>query len=163
MKKINSKGFTLIELLAAITILSIMMLLAIPNVVGVVQRNKNKTYVEDAKKMITLAKYKIKKKPFSEGSECYKLEDLDESQEINDAPNGGTYEQESSWVKVIRDQESGEYQYRVQIVEKKNDKYTGLSRKKDDYGSDDGISEDDLYDDNSYDWAGSIDSPNQCY
>lgn len=163
MKKINSKGFTLIELLAAITILSIMMLLAIPNVVGVVQRNKNKTYVEDAKKMITLAKYKIKKNPLSSESKCYSLKDLDESNEISDAPNGGTYDQGSSWVKVTKNSENGEYQYRVQIVEKKNNKNTGLSRKKDDSDGEEGILEEDLYKNNSYDWAGSIDSPNQCY
>ena len=50
----NQKGFTLIELLATITILSMIMLVAIPNIMSTLDKSKRRTYVEDAKKMITL-------------------------------------------------------------------------------------------------------------
>ena len=59
----NNKGFTLVELLAVLSVLAVLMLLAVPNVIGVVQRDKNKTYVEDAKKLVTLAEYKIRSNP----------------------------------------------------------------------------------------------------
>ena len=58
MKAKNSLGFTLIELIATITILGIIMLIAVPNVISVVTKNKNQTYVNDARKFVTLAKYK---------------------------------------------------------------------------------------------------------
>ncbi len=51
----NKKGFTLIELLATILILSLLMLVAVPNVMSTIDKNKQDTYVEDAKRMITLA------------------------------------------------------------------------------------------------------------
>ena len=59
MKAKNSLGFTLIELIATITILGIIMLIAVPNVISVVTKNKNQTYVNDARKFVTLAKYKF--------------------------------------------------------------------------------------------------------
>ena len=40
MKAKNSLGFTLIELIATITILGIIMLIAVPNVISVVTKNK---------------------------------------------------------------------------------------------------------------------------
>ena len=56
----NKKGFTLIELLATIVILGIIMIVAVPNVTGIIYRNRSNTYVEDAKKMVTLADYAIR-------------------------------------------------------------------------------------------------------
>ena len=49
----NKKGFTLIELLGVIIILSIIMLIAIPNVTSVLEKNKREKYIADAKKMIS--------------------------------------------------------------------------------------------------------------
>ena len=37
----NNRGFTLIELLATIAILAIIMLVTVPNVIGIIERNKN--------------------------------------------------------------------------------------------------------------------------
>lgn len=119
MKIKNSKGFTLIELIATITILGIIMLIAVPNVIGVVTKNKKQTYVNDARKMVTLAKYKfdsdaIIKRPT--GTECVimKLENLDRS-ELQEGPEGGNYDTTQSFV-LIR-YESQQYIYYVQLVE----------------------------------------------
>ena len=48
--RVKNKGFTLIELLASIVILGIIFVFALPQIVGVVSGNRNKMYVEDAKK-----------------------------------------------------------------------------------------------------------------
>ena len=54
------KAFTLIELLAVIVILGIIMTIAIPNVIATLDKNKKETFIEDAKKVISSAEYKIR-------------------------------------------------------------------------------------------------------
>lgn len=115
----NSMGFTLIELIATITILGIIMLIAVPNVIGVVTKNKKQTYVNDARKMVTLAKYKFDSDATIErptGSKCVvmKLDSLDRS-ELQEGPEGGDYDITQSFV-LIR-YESQQYIYYVQLVE----------------------------------------------
>ena len=46
----DKKGFTLVELLATVVILGIIMIVAVPNVMGILTRNRSNTYLEDAKK-----------------------------------------------------------------------------------------------------------------
>ena len=158
-KKINNKGFTLVELLATISILAIIMLIAIPNVVGVVQKSRNKTYVEDAKKMISLAKYKVKsdvkiKDALGYGSVCISLNYLDSGKEIKDAPNGGEYDTEKSYVFVEKKYDNS-YYYSVQLLE--NDKDSNMQGLKK-------ISSEVLSNDNSYTKVNnSITSPSSCY
>ena len=158
-KKINNKGFTLVELLATISILAIIMLIAIPNVVGVVQKSRNKTYVEDAKKMISLAKYKVKsdvkiKDALGYGSVCISLNYLDSGKEIKDAPNGGEYDTEKSYVLVEKNYDNS-YYYSVQLLE--NDKDSNMQGLKK-------ISSEVLSNYNSYTKVNnSITSPSSCY
>lgn len=166
MHNINNKGFTLVELLATISILAIIMLLAIPNVVGVVQRSRNKTYVEDAKKLVALAKYKVKsdskvKKEFDNsygyGGVCLYISYLDKSGEIKDAPNGGTYSKDNSYVKVTKNTD-GSYKYEVQLLETSSNspydnKFQGLAEK----------SSDDLAKDSIYKEIETISYQSQCY
>ena len=127
MKK-NNQGFTLVELLATMVILAVLMLLAIPNVIGIVQSNKNKTYVEDAKKLATLAEYKIRTnsslKPVSGRNRCITMNDLDLSKEIDEPPNGGQYDRAQSYVRV--NNSGGTIKYYVQLVENKDGKKTGI-------------------------------------
>lgn len=52
----NNKGFTLIELLAAITILGILMIVAIPNVQKYIDRSKNDNLDANAKMLYMAAK-----------------------------------------------------------------------------------------------------------
>ena len=44
----KNKGFTLIELLAAIVVLGILLGLATTNVIGLIKKSRNNSYVEDA-------------------------------------------------------------------------------------------------------------------
>lgn len=125
----NNKGFTLVELLATLAILAVLMLLAVPNVIGVVNKSKNKTYVEGAKKLVTLAEYKIRSKPnlkpLSGQSYCFYKRYLDKSQEVGEAPNNKSYLIDRSYVKVTNN--SGKIEYRVQLAELVSDNvHTGV-------------------------------------
>lgn len=143
----NNKGFTLVELLATISLLAVLTMIAVPNIIGIVNRNKNKTYVEDAKKLVSLAEYKIRtnpeKKPSSNGSsQCLKMSDLGKSDFDTTAPNGGKYDENLSYVKVqmISNGDSWSLKYFVVLVEKKaENSYVGILQE---------TSSDNLYKDN---------------
>lgn len=49
MKKMNTKGFTLVELLAVIVILAIILLIAVPNVMGIIEKAKQDAFCSTAK------------------------------------------------------------------------------------------------------------------
>ena len=121
MIKLKNRGFTLVELIATMAILAIIMLMALPNIIGVVQSNKKTTYIEDAKKLVSLAEYKIRsvptKKPElgSQTGTCFKLSDL--TNDISDGPNGGTYDDKYTWVSVKNSTSDGIIYY-VNLCEK---------------------------------------------
>lgn len=136
-RPLNDNGFTLIELIATISILAILSLIAVPNVVGVVEKNKNKTYLEDAKRMISLAEYKVNSssanKPGSGGIKCFFISNLgtDEfSTEDGKAPNGGKYDMEKSYVMVTNEYDYSGYkmEYYVQLMEEKGKNYFGIAK-----------------------------------
>ena len=56
----NQKGFTLIELLAVIIILAVIMTVAIPNVLGTLDKNKKDSFLKDAKRAVTSCEYTIR-------------------------------------------------------------------------------------------------------
>ncbi len=126
----NKKGFTLIELLATIVILGIIMVIAVPNVTGIIYRNRANTYIEDAKKMVTLADYAIRgsnnkiTKPADGHCIAFSLQYLDNA-EFEDPPNGGDYQKNDSFVVVKK--EGSKLVYYAQIVEKFKDTYRGVS------------------------------------
>lgn len=124
----NKNGFTLIELLATILILALIMLIAVPNVMSTIDKNKQDTYVEDAKKMITLAEYKIRSDtsiPLPTSGNCIivPLNSLDLS-DFNEGPEGGSYDLENSYVLVARNGNS--YLYYATIVENYDDSKRGI-------------------------------------
>ena len=130
MKAKNSLGFTLIELIATITILGIIMLIAVPNVISVVTKNKNQTYVNDARKFVTLAKYNIMR-PTSTNCAVIMLSSVDRS-ELQSGPEDGTYETDSNATDqsyVVIKYENGSYVYYVQLIETYSNKNNTAQKK----------------------------------
>ncbi len=119
MKK-NNKGFTLVELLAAIVILGILSVLALPMITGMVEKSRNKMYITDARKLISLAEYQMKSssstidKPDPGDFIIISMHYLDNSS-FSSAPNGGEYEIDHSFV-VIKNN-GGTLEYSACIVE----------------------------------------------
>ena len=56
----NNKGFTMIELLASMVLLSILMLTAVPTVLGVMDDSRKTTILNDSKKFVANVEYKLK-------------------------------------------------------------------------------------------------------
>lgn len=124
----NKKAFTLVELLGVIIILSIIMLIAIPNITSISERTKKDSYINDAKKIIYLAKYEVKKgsidKPASGESIKVTLKDL-VTNEVEKDKDGLLYNEEESYVYITR--ENGNLVYYVQLIaNKKEGNYRGI-------------------------------------
>ena len=122
--KIDRKGFTLIELLAALVILALLMAIAAPNIMSILNNQKNTIYVEDAKKLATVAAYKVRgttddsiKKPTNGNCTLMDLSYLDNG-DFNDPPQGGAYFSNLSFAAVCNN--NGTYLYLVQLMECKN-------------------------------------------
>ena len=119
MRKMNRNGFTLVELLATLVILGLLMGVAAPNILGVISKNRNITYVEDAQKLVSRAEYVLRSdpkitKPANGSCVGFTLGYLDNS-EFHNTPYGGKYYANYSLVIVHR--QLGEYKYYVQLVE----------------------------------------------
>lgn len=113
----NKKGFTLIELLGVIIILSIVMLIAIPNITSVLDKNKRESYLADAKKIITQAKYEIRssrvEKPASNELVKITLSHLGTNDVSKDA-DGNSYSLTDSYVIIVR--KEGYLEYYVNLI-----------------------------------------------
>ena len=125
----NNKGFTLIELLAAIAILSILMVLALPQITNLIGNNRDKVYISDALKMISQAEYKLRtnssiiEKP--DDGECiiFSLNYLDNNS-FDNPPNKGEYLRYASFVVVKND--GGKLEYSALLVEEYSNSYKGV-------------------------------------
>lgn len=130
MKGNNNKGFTLIELLAAVVILAILVGISIPVIMGLFDTSKSKMYVNDAKKLVSLAEYKMK----AASSEIEKPDEGDcilismlylDGQDFDNPPGEGKYLKESSYVVIKND--GGKLEYSVTTIEKlKKGGYKGV-------------------------------------
>ncbi len=131
----NRRGFTLVELLGIIVILSIIMLIAIPNITSVLERSKKDSYIADCKKMISLAQYELRKGVFSKPTTSSSkvtitLNDLATDDIVRDT-DGYTYDLNKSYVKISND--NGFLIYSVQLVAsngKGDNSYRGIKEAK---------------------------------
>lgn len=96
----NDNGFTLMELLAVIVILGILSLIAVPNVISIIDNNKNDTMLSDARKLISQAKYQVNVNKEIRDSRNYSFSFaiLNSNNDIKTDPDGGNYTN-SSYVK----------------------------------------------------------------
>ena len=129
MKK-NNKGFTMVELLAAIVILGILSVFALPVITRMVENSRNKMYVNDTRKLISQAEYQMKSnssiidKPDIGDCIVISLHYLDDSL-FSNAPNGGEYDVDHSYVVVKNN--NGILEYSASLVEKmKKGGYKGV-------------------------------------
>lgn len=124
----NRKGFTLIELLGVIVILSIIMVIAIPNITSILDKTKRENYIADAKKMITQAEYAIRtsgiERPSSTDIVKITLSYL-ETSDIKEDPDGNLYNLDNSYVVVVR--KDGYLEYYVNLVADIDDGNKGIS------------------------------------
>lgn len=118
----NKKGFTLVELLASLAILAIIMLIAVPSTINVLDRSKKQKYIADAKKMITLAETYIRGNqdinyPSDNQIIILYLSALNDGS-FDEDPDGNKYSLSKSFVTITRKQVSSNYtyEYKVQLV-----------------------------------------------
>ena len=132
--RLNNKGVTMMELLGAIVILGILFGLAVPAITTVINDTRNKTYVDDAMKLVSNAEYALRKdnkipKPTTTRCVLMTMVYLDNGV-FDDGPYGGAYEKNMSYVVVKK--EGGKDVYYVRIIERLNDgKYRGIDLRKD--------------------------------
>lgn len=114
----KNKGFTLIELIATIVILGIIMLIAIPNIIGIVERNKRTAYVEDARRLVTLAETRFRADTsisLASGQCMVMTLNFLENGQLQEPPDGGVYLRDNSFVVIRRN--GATISYYVTLVE----------------------------------------------
>ena len=129
----NNKGFTLVELLAMLVVLAALMIIAIPNITGIVGNQRLNTIRNDATTMVETAKVKVAKdeyikKPGSGKCLIFSLSYVNDNDNIETGPNGGEYNAFDSFV-VYQNITSGnvtKYNYYVRLVETKDSKNYGI-------------------------------------
>lgn len=122
----NKKGFTLIELLAVLVILSIVMSIAIPNVISTLEKSKKETYVADAVKFLSLAKTELAtsiNKPANGELVRINLACVD-NQDLTKDPDGNTYSSTNSFVIAVRKDDT--IVYYVNLVAENGSKNRGI-------------------------------------
>ena len=126
----NNLGFTLTELLAAVVILGILMTMGVSTISNVLRNQKNNLYIEDARRLGTLAEKKMKSDdsitiPSKGACIVMSLAYLDDGT-FDSAPYENSYDKMRSFVLIKRFSGYYEYNYYVRLVEKVKSSYRGI-------------------------------------
>lgn len=131
----DNKGFTLVELLATVVVIGVLILISVPNMVGVINKNKDSNYIDDARRMQSLAEYRFRsedKDKLSAPTFCitYTLKELNKNQEFDKTPDDDSstkkYNFDGSFVVVKK--EGNEYKYYVFLMtDDKKQKYANFT------------------------------------
>lgn len=112
-KKVNKKGFTLVEILAMLVILAIILAISVPNITGILSKQKESISLEDANKLVETTKIKVRTKAdvtlpsYNQYCNIYTMNFLDTNDDYSTGTNGGEYDKLESFVivkKVVTDQ-----------------------------------------------------------
>ena len=95
----NNKGFTLIELLVMLVVLGILMVVAIPNITGIMKNNRLNALKGDAQHMVErtnvmITKTKTISKPAAGECIIFSLNYLNTNDDLTAGPNDGLYNQD---------------------------------------------------------------------
>lgn len=118
----NRRGFTLVELLAMMVVLSVLMVIAVPNISGIIKKNRESISIEDVNKMVRGAKTRFSTRAanYPGNNQCVvlTLNYVDLNDDFKSGVNGGTYDMNESVVivkKVPKTGVSGVYEYKFYI------------------------------------------------
>ena len=103
----NKKGFTLVELLATMAILAMISVIAVPNVLKIMDSNKKEKVLNDGLTVISLAKREVASNrelgnSLNEEGIRKPLNELDETNDITKDPDGKVYNRQNSYVNVAK-------------------------------------------------------------
>lgn len=119
----KNSGFTMVELLAAIVVLGVLMMVAVPTVMEVLRETRNSTYVDDAIRLVSTMEYKMNSDnmmPVPARGSCLvvNLTQLDNNT-FGTAPYDGEYDRSKSFVvaKRLEVTDEKEYSYYVRLME----------------------------------------------
>lgn len=129
-------GFTMVELLATIVILSVIMMIAVPSVIGILNKNKKDTMLNDAKKFLSLAEAQAKKDNYT--CSCYTLNQDKNyacntncnivTQDIDKSPWDNNYSSTSK-VEVVRVENNNNVSYYFKVfLSNGNKKISGVTK-----------------------------------
>ncbi len=101
----NKKGFTLIELIAVVVIMSIIAIIATPNIINMMDKGKKEQYVADAKEFISKATYMYKQEKYKDEFETIDNGERISLKKVNGIktedktdPYGFTYDSANSYI-----------------------------------------------------------------